>query len=289
MSSPSLFQFPTFAQLSPELAKRPIKSLKFTLRKKHCEKQIKELENYANKSPFACQFLSRYHGIPYSLIHLFINKQFNRQQRLNALLHNLQQSEHYFSSQLLDKHQLKICQINESLSLVLESNPLCMDEGFWSFSLYNEKAVLLYNTTFAFLPDNALVITSTQGSNKADAKDIMRQLTKQMHGLRPQQFVIWLIQTLAQKLQIKQLYGIAQNQHIKVRGALKKRITIDYDKTWQEYGGKLNPQGYWQLPLESIQKPLSEVAAKKRAMYRRRYELQTQLIADLNQALKNLL
>lgn len=280
------FKFPSLKTIAPDSAHRFSKKIKFALRKQLCKKQIQELENYANHNEFARNLLSQYHGAPYSLIHLYVNRKFNKDQRLQAILHDLKTSEKLLKLAFEKTNSIEIMQINEALHLVLEINPVEIGEGFWSFTLYNDKHEILYNFTFAFLPTNSLVITSTQGPNLEGSKEIMRNLTKQMHGLRPQQFVIWMMQTLVEQLKVNSLLGIAQEQHMKARGALKKRLHINYDEIWKEYGGVPNKEGYWDLPLVREQKKIEDVASKKRAMYRRRYAMQEQIAQNLQEALK---
>ena len=53
-----------------------------------------------------------------------------------------------------------------------------------------------------------------------------------------------------------------------------KLLFNDYDIIWQEKGGTISTDGcLYRLPLELNLKPISEIASKKRSMYKKRYQL----------------
>jgi len=53
----------------------------------------------------------------------------------------------------------------------------------------------------------------------------------------------------------------------------RDRVHFDYRAFWSEAGGQAGAQGYWHLPLQAPRRPLEDIDARKRAMYRRRYTL----------------
>jgi uncharacterized protein VirK/YbjX len=62
----------------------------------------------------------------------------------------------------------------------------------------------------------------------------------------------------------------------------KACLQADYDELWQEFGALDQDANFVRLqPV--VRKPLEEVAAKKRAMYRRRYEWLDQLELAIRQ------
>ena len=46
-----------------------------------------------------------------------------------------------------------------------------------------------------------------------------------------------------------------------------------YDNIWQESNGQLNSEVFFVIPTELRQREAAEIPARKRALYRRRYEL----------------
>jgi len=74
--------------------------------------------------------------------------------------------------------------------------------------------------------------------------------------------------------------GIAQDNQVKLRWALKKRVQIDYDELWANAGGTRHEQdGYWHLPARPERRDETEIKSQKRAMYRRRYAMLDEIAA----------
>lgn len=182
---------------------------------------------------------------------------------------------------------VEIARISDAIKLCFEPNPLNCAEGIWSVNLYFEGE-RLYTLTFSCNHSTALVIGSIQGSNKRDAKNTIKTITKALHGLRPQQLMIWLAWQFADSLQLPSVEGIASNNHPKMtlsrRLRHKKVFEADYDKIWQDYHGIVLKNGNWQIPRLQ-QKPLEAIESKKRSMYKKRYEMLSTLTSDLQRNL----
>jgi uncharacterized protein VirK/YbjX len=117
----------------------------------------------------------------------------------------------------------------------------------------------------------ALQGTSEVGGN--DAKDVIKNVTKDFEGLRPQILLITVLGMIAKLTGCSKLYGVRTNAHVYNAGRKIKRIKTDYDFFWGEAGGEEISSSLYTLPLTYERKPIEEVKSNKRAMYRRRYEL----------------
>lgn len=62
------------------------------------------------------------------------------------------------------------------------------------------------------------------------------------------------------------------------------KLLADYDSFWLSLGGERRENGHFALPLTLPRKPMEEIASKKRAEYRRRYEMLDSLIQQMTQA-----
>ena len=90
------------------------------------------------------------------------------------------------------------------------------------------------------------------------------------------------LQLLSGSLKTTPLLGIEQDNQVKLRWALKKRVQINYDDLWANAGGTRNAQdGYWHLPALPARKNESEIKSQKRAMYRRRYAMLDEIAAQM--------
>ena len=80
----------------------------------------------------------------------------------------------------------------------------------------------------------------------------------------------------AERLQVEQILAVSNDVHI-FRGERyqdkNKKILSDYNSFWEAVGGECDKQGYFHIPLNIARKDESEIASKKRAEYRRRYQL----------------
>ena len=68
----------------------------------------------------------------------------------------------------------------------------------------------------------------------------------------------------------------------------KDALGMDYDEVWRDRGGIRVADTHFELPIGGNRRPLDEIAAKKRSMYRRRYQMLDEISAalptDLRQA-----
>lgn len=159
---------------------------------------------------------------------------------------------------------------------IYEIDPL---ESFFSLSLRDQQNQRLRDIAFVFFQPQKLLISCIQGPDGAQSQQLVKQLTKQLHGLRPMCFMLNALQLLCQQWRC-QLHGIPARAQVKSRWYGHQRIFFDYDTFWREHGGTLQAQ-YWQLPLHFNSKTLEEIPSKKRAMYRKRYQMLATLAQDM--------
>lgn len=143
-------------------------------------------------------------------------------------------------------------------------------EGYWVLELWHKpRNELVYLLTFAKLGD-ALLIAVVQGPNFEGSKEMVKQLTKLCHGLRPAYLMVETMKSLTKILGYNKLLGIPQKYQNKSRFIQSKQYTVDYDAIFGESGGEL--KDYWELPLE-MDRNLDDIPSKKRSMYRKRYAM----------------
>jgi uncharacterized protein VirK/YbjX len=76
---------------------------------------------------------------------------------------------------------------------------------------------------------------------------------------------------------VQQIRAVSNETHIyrNIRYRRKKQglLHADYNSFWQSLGAVADASGDYILPLAIPRKPMEAIASKKRAEYRRRYEL----------------
>lgn len=240
------------------------------------KKQCDQITDFLNQNPLWIPLFQENFYRFNSLLYVFCDKRFSATERLEAIQQNLQLAEQYFGreicEQLLKQKSLLIAQLTEEIGLYLNINEIDPLEGLFSLNIKNPQlAERIYDASFSFLAPNQLLIASIQGPSHDNAQDTVRNVTKQLHGTRPMFMLVTAFKALAQQLNV-QLVGIPHKAQAKYRFNDSARLLFNYDNFWQENSGELQGR-YWQLPNDIERKSLEEIASKKRAMYRKRYEM----------------
>lgn len=143
---------------------------------------------------------------------------------------------------------------------------------------------MLAEITFALMhyqQQPTLFIGGLQGANHEVPHAEIQHTTKECHGLFPKRLVLEGICTLARHLGIRQIVAVGNATHIyqnwRYQSKKKDQLHADYDQFWLSMGAKPLDSGYFLLPERIARKPIEEVASKKRAEYRRRYQLLDEL------------
>lgn len=162
----------------------------------------------------------------------------------------------------------------EELSLGLDFFYVDRKEGLMTLDLMREGK-RVYHITFWLGQDdageNALFIGALQGS--LGGRELIHALTKRFFGCRPKNFMLYVIQQMAGIWGLQHIYAISNrgfytNNHVR----LDRKLKTSLDAFWQEVGGwPLEDPRFYELPLQSVRKPLETVKTHKRSQYRKRY------------------
>jgi hypothetical protein len=172
----------------------------------------------------------------------------------------------------------------ETVSLELASIDHLNKEGEVTLLLRNANGIMLAEITFALVHYQqrpTLFIGGIQGANQQVPHAEIQQATKECHGLFPKRLALEGVCTLARHLGIQQIVAVGNATHIyqnwRYHSKKKDQLHADYDQFWTSMGGKMLESGYFLLPEQIARKPIDEIVSKKRAEYRRRYQLLDQL------------
>jgi uncharacterized protein VirK/YbjX len=192
--------------------------------------------------------------------------------------------------------QLLLLGRNESLLLSDLSEfaagcSLVLDRPFW-FMREGELVLNLFQgdlriASIAFTlcrtdTELCIFIGAVQGIHKGVESElslsIYRDLTKDFEGLRPRSFLIEVIKYIAINIGVEKIYavgdGYRHHRHPYFGAHKALELAANYDVIWLEHGATPSErEDFFEIPMMLSRKPLDSIASKKRAMYRRRYEL----------------
>lgn len=157
------------------------------------------------------------------------------------------------------------------LSLLLKAPTIRGREGELSLSLTDDSGLQISYATLSFLDDGRTVIIGClQGAANNAGRDVIRELTRQCHGLRPKNLLLSMIRSLAESMGTQRVLGIGNEAH---PFASRNKIKADYDGFWQENGGVADGQGFYAMPVHEPERCESTVESKRRSEFRRREAL----------------
>ena len=169
--------------------------------------------------------------------------------------------------------------LSPGLKLIVDRAPWCLREGSLVFSQYiNDDRMMSLAFSFGTV-DGARVayIGSVQGSNLDSALSKYREIAKDLQGMRSRDFLVKSFQFLMSHLGVQRIFGVSEerrhHRHSYFGNVKAQDLHMNYDQIWQEHSGRLTEGGFYELAPLPIEKPMAEIAAKNRALYRRRYEL----------------
>jgi len=160
--------------------------------------------------------------------------------------------------------------------LILDRPSWLSREGHLTLSLFKEdfRAFTLSFSLSGF-PHADLFIGGLQGRHGDEILAMYRDLTKDLNGIRPRDFMLEALRMLAVKMGVRHIYAVADEFKISRHRYFGRKALpgLFYDEVWRERNGEQVSAQCFELPLAGSRRPLEEIAAKKRSMYRRRYEM----------------
>ena len=183
----------------------------------------------------------------------------------------------------LGEMRLKLCcqtgQRKEGLAsimLTLGDTPI-YQIIFW---IAKDNLVRLENST----GDWAMWIGAMQGPNVENARELIKTITKKCHAYRTKNLILYAAQSVARSLNLKKIFAVTNNgyyanNHIRS----DRKLKTSFGDFWAECGGTLtNDKRFFELPLTETRKSFEEIPTRKRAVYKRRFELLDELDAAVD-------
>ena len=226
-------------------------------------------------------------------LHRFIHRHWSGRERLHALRHHYELTLAAWPEALFEAVYVHgratlgelILRDGSTLQLHLRPSIPLGCEGELTLELSDADARTLYRLVVTFIDRHTMAIGSLQGPDGPQAREHVRVLTRQMHGMRPKQLLLALAYALAGQCGTRRILAVGNDAH-PLRD--RTRFLADYDSFWREQGGVSLGDGWFLLPHTLHHRPEAQVESKHRAAFRRRALLRWQAVQLLNNALRPL-
>lgn len=289
LSALGLTLWQTAREVHPDVTLRAlVKRILFTLRAWWCRDDWAVLRQASPHSPLG-QMLRARHGRMHLLAWAYVHRDWSVRQRVEALrTHYAFVEQHAWLNLPLEGRQrfARIDAACPGLSLQFERPDWIENEGELAISLFRDD-VRLYQLSLLFAPvrgEVAMVLGAIQGRHAEAINEVYVELTRQLHGCRPRDLLVHAALFIGEALGQPRVYAVSDAcRHHRAahwRSGLSVP-TADYDQVWRDRGGVLGADGLHAIDTAFRPRDLATVASKKRAMYRRRYEMLGALRDDI--------
>jgi uncharacterized protein VirK/YbjX len=241
-----------------------------------------QLLDECTQVPFAAALLSQRPRAFHPLMNHLLDRRLGAQGRLTATLASIRRVCDSLPGPTLDHlltDDMTLMSLVDGTRITFSLSGVSFHEGLWQVGLITASGMRLYSLGFGFTDVDTILIGNVQGPSLGqDGLALIRAATHAAHGMRPAHLLLHTLRLLAAAWRVKVLLGIDPEHHVKGRWNLRRsRLRFDYRAFWAECGAVPHPSGNWSMPVIGESRPLTEVPAKRRAMYRRRYQMLDQL------------
>jgi uncharacterized protein VirK/YbjX len=170
--------------------------------------------------------------------------------------------------------------------LVLRAVGTCLErEGELVLQLCQGET-MLYAVAFTFGwrgEGYAVSIGCMQGGKAEGTMDAIRIATRELHGVRPKQLLVTLVQQLGYGFGCSRMMMVSNENRVVQRSMRRGRVLADYDQFWLEMSAERMADGDYWMPCAPLQAPdMDAIPSKKRSEARKRHQLINTLAAALN-------
>lgn len=212
--------------------------------------------------------------------HRYLCRRWSLDRRLEALQAHYEFALARFPRPLFDtlyrSRQVRLGRIElrdgSGLNLILKAPRLRDREGELSLSLTDDNNLQISYAAISFIDGGrSIVVGCLQGAANNAGRDVVRDFTKQCHGLRPKNLLLSMIRSLADVFEVERVLGIGNTAH--PFAGRPGKIKADYDAFWLEAEAVPAEDGFFAVPPREPTRCASEVESKRRSEFRRREAL----------------
>ncbi|WP_037378140.1 VirK/YbjX family protein [Serratia sp. M24T3] len=266
---------------------KPAYRLKFMIRSLMFPKATLKVMNELASNPMRNEILHAQPTLPCKVHRTYLAVNMLREQHASGLCDHYRFIRERMPQAMqlghLEREHFKLASFlgkDEATYSISMNSSLHLDkEGEITLRFLDENDEPLANVTFAlinFQGLSTLFIGAIQGPSQNIDHTRIQQATKACHGLFPKRVLMEAVLLFAEKMNMQQVFAVGNQTHIYANPRYSKRkksIFADYDSFWETLGAHQHPNGYFHFPAQVKHRSLDDIASKKRAEYRRRYQL----------------
>jgi uncharacterized protein len=176
------------------------------------------------------------------------------------------------------------------LHLVLDKAIWFLREGEIVLNLFlrDQRFYSIAFTLNAEAGELVAYVGALQGSGSDNAMQVYREITRALYGMRPRDLLVVALKLLCKEIRVAKIYAVtgdARQHNSKYFGGHHKQdVLVNYDEVWAEHGGNRLDNGFYEIPVVVKYRDAGEIPTRKRAAYRRRYQMLDKLALDIRAA-----
>ncbi|MDD3594890.1 DUF535 family protein [Sulfuricurvum sp.] len=262
----------------------------------------KKIFNFFEQPVFS-PFATAYPMLQRKILHRYLHCGMSVNKKANAIIDHYTFINKHFTSESIEHmyfggsiHLLQVTVASELYTLEIGYSEAFYREGELALMLIDTENRRIYSIAFSFLKDkdeHYILIGGMQGPQQTDASslELIKTMTKEMHGLRPRNFMIFILRIIAASLGIEKITAITTDNHISKchRVAFKRfdPFQADYNGYFEEEGG-IRKGRFYILQTEQKRKSIDSIESKKRSLYKKRYTMMDNLSHIVHTKLKSM-
>jgi len=275
-----------------DAGKRALTAAKYVARSLLMLRPHADYLSYVESEPALRAFRRRDPRMLERHFHRYLNLGWNRHQRLRAMRQHYRHLLATMPAPLFravyaeGAAPLGLLGLKDGSRLILSLRPPIFlgCEGELCIQLADELGNPLYRIVVTLIDARpTLAIGCIQGPVGAAARDAVRELTRNLHGMRPKCLMLALVHALARHWGVARLLAVGNAAHPLCNA--RRRFVADYDAFWQEQQGRAVRGGWYELPVQPERKTEAEVSSQHRSAFRKREALRMEAERLLTDAL----
>ena len=259
-----------------------------------CAREFKQIKDLGScKSEYLTQTLAERPHLIGVAMWPYVNRRWTAAQRFSALQGHYPELDDFPGLHIGTQERVLVSDLGgivPGLTIAIDRPDWFMREGELTINLFTE-AFRAYSLAFTFgrvAGQRVLYVGCIQGRHAQGIEVLYRNLTKKLHGWRPRDVMVSLIQMIGAATDVSTIYLVSDDARVHRHRYFGDRheglISANYDEIWTEHGAVAGTGGFFELGTGIRRREPHEMSPNKRAMYRRRYELMDALRRDLASA-----